>query len=285
MASRLVHPIWHAPRIVSSRYRKIDMRFLFPGSCVYELQNIIGGKRMKKALALALLISAVGWANLAEADQIFTTPPGATEPNNGQSVSAMADFSISGTTLTIILTNTLPGIQAASQLLTDVFFTLSLLPTSPILSSQTGDLINVASDKTITDLGSSILGWGFGAATVNNLSGFELCVLCQGGPTASATPSEGILGPPSIDGKYDNANGSIAGNGPHNPFVNQTATFTITGIPTDATADNVIFSFSTASGDNVPGLLVPEPTSVVLLGTGLLALGVILRRRRKAYVG
>jgi hypothetical protein len=241
---------------------------------------------MKKALALALLISVVGWANLATADQIFTTPPGATEPNTGQPVSAMADFSISGTTLTITLTNTLTGIQDAAQLLTDVFFTLSNpANATPSLLSQTGDRIEVAQDKSVTDDGSAALGWGFGAATVNNLNGFEMCVICQGGPIANATPTQGIIGPASSDGKYDNANGSIAGNPAHNPFVNQTATFTITGIPTDETVDNLIFSFSTTPGDNVPGLLVPEPASVVLLGTGLLALGVILRRGRKAYVG
>jgi hypothetical protein len=78
---------------------------------------------------------------------------------------------------------------------------------------------------------------------VNSINGFELCVICQGGPTATATPSEGILGPASLDGKYDNANGSIAGNKPHNPFINQTGTFILTGIPAGATVGNVIFSF------------------------------------------
>ena len=230
---------------------------------------------MKKALVLAMLISALGWTGLAKADQIFITPQGATEPSTGQPVSALANFSLSGDTLTITLTNTLSGVADAGQLLTDVFFTLS--PTgTPSLFSETGDLIRVSKTGAITDLGSSALGWGFGPASINSVSGFELCAVCQGGPTASATPSEGILGP-SPDG-----NGSINGNKAHNPFVNQTGTFTLTNVPEGARVGNVIFSFSTAAGDNVSGSPVspvPEPASLFLLGTGLLALGAGVNRR------
>ena len=238
---------------------------------------------VRKLPYLAVLIFVLALSHPAGAT-IFTTPVGAVA-NSGsgnEAVAASADFELSGGTLTITLTNTLAGIHDAGQLLTDVFFTLNT--GSATLSTQTGDLVNVASDKTITDLGSSPLGWGFGSATVNSLSGFELCVICQGGPSAHpTTPTEGILGPDSGDGKYDNANPSIAGNGPHNPFIRDSAVFTLTGIAPGATFGNVIFSFSTTPGVNVAA--VPEPGYFGLLGLGAIAMAWAARRNaRRARV-
>jgi hypothetical protein len=217
----------------------------------------------------ALMILGLGSANVAQADQIFSTPTGATDSTGG-SVSATVDFSLSGNTLTVTLTNTQAGVANAGQLLTDVFFSLSSAG-SPTLSSQTGDLITLSSNGTVTNLGTSALGWGFGAATVGGTSGFELCVICQGGVAAGATPSEGILGP------SPNGNPSIDGNGPHNPFVNQTATFTLTGIPTGATADDVVFSFGTTPGNNVSA---PEPGALTLLASALIGFGLFLSMKR-----
>jgi hypothetical protein len=99
-----------------------------------------------------------------------------------------------------------------------------------------------------------------------------------------AGPKHTILGAPGAGGIYSNANGSIAGNDPHNPFLNQSATFTlnITGVTTNTTVSNVLFSFGTVSGNNVPGggnnSTVPEPVSLSLVGGGLLALGLLRKR-------
>jgi hypothetical protein len=119
------------------------------------------------------------------------------------------------------------------------------------------------------------LNWGFGGATVSGLSGFELCVICQGGITSSATPTEGILGPVSTDGNYDNANKSLT-NGSHSPFINDFATFTLSNVPAGATVTNVIFSFGTTPGGNVSA---PEPSSITILGVALLALAGLRRKQ------
>ena len=94
---------------------------------------------------------------------------------------------------------------------------------------------------------------------------------------------------------YSNANGSIGGNGPHNPFINQTATFTITGLTgvnSDTRVTSATFSFGTTAGVNVDGCVsgtadcggggggqsTPEQMSLLLSGTGLVGLYFIRRR-------
>ena len=223
---------------------------------------------LKYAAVAAVLL--LGFAGVATADQIFATPTGATN-STGQAVSATADFSQSGSTLTLTLTNTLLGIKSAGQLLTGITFTLSD-GSSVALNSQTGDLINIASNGTVSDLGTLTLGWGFGSTGSNT---FEMCVICTGSVTATATPEQGIVGP----GPYSSANSSIDGNGPHNPFVNQAATFTF-NVPSNETVSNVVFSFGTTPGaSNVPA---PEPSTLLLLGTGLCALAWLTSRRSHA---
>jgi len=228
-------------------------------------------KSLLKYMAIGAVI-VLGFAGVAAADQIFQTSAGAVNPLTGQPVSATADFSQSGNTLTLTLTNTLLGIQSAGQLLTGITFTLSD-GTGVTLNSQTGDLIQIATNGSITDLGTLALGWGFGSTGTNT---FESWVICTGGVTASATPSEGIIGPGPFPGS--NNGNSIDGNGPHNPFVNQTATFTFTA-PRNETVSDVTFQFGTTPGGAVP---TPEPSTLLLLGTGLCALAWLASRRSHA---
>jgi PEP-CTERM motif len=223
-------------------------------------------KRLSGYLGLVIAVMIL-FAAVANADQVFSTPTGAINPLTGTPVSGTADFSLSGSTLTLKLSNAIVGIGSAGQLLTGLTFTLSN-GSGVSLSSQVGDLVNVNSDKTFTDLGTSALGWGFGTTGTNT---FEVCMICTGGVTSPVTPSEGMLGPVSGDGKYDNANNSITGSGPHNPFVNGTATYKFT-VPTGVTASNVFFQFGTTPGGAISA---PEPSSILLLGLGLLGLALL----------
>ena len=94
---------------------------------------------------------------------------------------------------------------------------------------------------------------------------------------ADAGPAQTLLGDPSAAGLYLNAGGSVAGNGPHNPFLEGWAMFEIAapGLSPGGRVDSVTFSFGTRENVNVPGessSAVPEPASMLLMGGGLAAL-------------
>ena len=124
------------------------------------------------------------------------------------------------------------------------------------------------------------MGWVYSSAATDG----ALDVLTGPG---HAGPAHLIIGPPGGP-TYSNADGSIAGNGPHNPFLNQSASFTLTApnVTSDTTITGVTFSFGTTEGANeIPGVPVagvPEPGSIVLFATatGTLA-GYFGWRRRK----
>jgi hypothetical protein len=123
------------------------------------------------------------------------------------------------------------------------------------------------------------VGWVY---TTSSSSAGKLDVL-QG--PGHAGPAHLIIGPPGGP-TYAGANGSIAGNGPHNPFLNQSATFTVTApnVTTSTTITGVVFSFGTTEDASlIPGTpAVPEPSSLVLGLVGLGTVGSIgLYRRRR----
>lgn len=229
---------------------------------------------MPRACLLGLLFGP----SLCRADMV-TFVNGTSTESGGNAIATEADFVTSTNTVTVTLKNLLVNPKTVAQNISDLFFKLSDTSlTSGSLSSSSAQLVTVAADGTPT-LGSTVsTGWGLD--TFNNTLGFHLNDLGFAGPAHT------IIGAPDSSGIYSNAKGSIAGNGPHNPFLNQSATFTVTiaGVTSATKVTGATFSFNTVAGDNVTGKIqsVPEPASIALSGIGIGGLGLVhLARRRR----
>jgi hypothetical protein len=214
------------------------------------------------------------WMGSAQAGTItYITPSGATAV--GGPVDAAAVFVTSTDTLTVTLLNLLSNPKDVAQNLSDLGFAISSGQTTGTLTDSSGQELSVYSNGTFT-FGSTVpTGWQLDS----DGAPFHLDLL--GTPTRAHT----IIGGPGAGGTYSNANGSIARNNAHNPFLNGEATFTlnIPGLTDASSISSASFSFGTTEGADVfPGIIqsVPEPASIGILAFGMVGLaGCSLPRR------
>jgi hypothetical protein len=233
---------------------------------------------MKKSLTLAVLGCASLLAASANANVItVSTAPGAT--NGGQPVDASATFITGSGTLSITLSDLLANPTDVAQLLSDLKFDVTIGNTSLATvntGSSSGALINIDGSGNPTSAGTATPGWVIDSGSPAGM--IHLDDLGAG----AAGPKHLIIGPPGTGGVYSAANGSIAGNSAHNPFINGSATFVlnIPGMTVDSTIENVTFSFGTTTGQDVPGGgTVPDGgTTVLLLGASVSGLGLLRRK-------
>ncbi len=238
----------------------------------------------KSILPVSILVLAAVFVTVSvvHADTFtFATAPGATD-SGGNPVSAEAIFTTSVSTVTLELINLLVNPKEVGQNISDISFKLNT-GTSASLTSSSGHERTVISGGTFSDGSVVAAGW---VRSGTPTAGLTLDDLTGSG---HAGPKHTIIGDPGGGGTYSNANASIAGNGPHNPFLlgdlaNPVVfNLSLVGASGTVTVFDVVFSFGTNSEirDDVPGSPVPEPGILILLGIAMAVVGVASRYVRK----
>jgi len=225
-------------------------------------------------LLIPFAVAALAIASLSASANTITidTPSGSTL--GGLPISAEAVFTTSANDLKITLRNFQNDPTSVIQSISGLSFALTSGQTSGSLLSSSGMERTIAANGTYVNGATVAAGW--------SLTGLKLNDLGAAGPTHT------LIGGPNGSNIYGNGNGSIDGNGAHNPFLAGDVTFDlfIQGVNVDSSIKDVLFFFGTENGTSVgsgpPTRNVPDGgMTLMLLGAGLSGLGLVRKTVKK----
>lgn len=214
-----------------------------------------------------------GWAITAPATTITFSTGGNTTVGGGLPVNAQVTFSTGTNSVTVTLTNLQTKISDIAQALSGVSFELDNSKTGTTIASSAGLERTVNSNKTFSDGATVPTGWEV------LLDGTSMQLMLPDGVS-----DHSIIGPASGT-KYTNANSSIAGNSDNNAFLAGNVSFVIpvNGVTSSTSVDWATFHFGIcACYVQACNSVVPEPSSIALVGMALGCGAIGAWRRRRA---
>jgi len=240
-------------------------------------------KKIRKLTLILVTFSVLCWGAASVQPACATsfhyiTPTGSSTSDGP--VKAAAFFTLDPSThqIALTLTDYLQNPRADGQLISGIMFVVSGTGSGSLTTSNSGNISTISSGGSYTTpVSDALTRW-----TVSSSSTTIYLTTLSGGK-----PNSLIIGPDSAGGfsgagLYNNANSSII---QHNPSVLGTAIFDITVPWLTATSmlSDVYFKFGTVNDkttDMVQGVHTPLPSTVLLLGSGILGMGLVGWRRR-----
>ena len=225
-----------------------------------------------------LLFLAVSVAFLTSS-AAFATTISVTGSGTDGALAATADYTFTGTTLTIKLTNDLSAadVRSAGQSLSDFEFTLSNGSTITALTNIAGtavDLMGSPQNGATVAPGTPVTLDEWSLMPASGMGAFNLTALNGGQPDYM------IIGGTVGTTSYPNANNGIDN---FNSYLQSFGTFTISGVFADgATLSNISFSFGTGPETIIPAGVPDSGSTVALLGLAMIGLAAIRARFKKA---
>jgi hypothetical protein len=239
---------------------------------------------------IAIGLAVVGmWPGASTNVLASITFSGSNTNIQGEDLSASATFTASGSQLTVTLLNTFPGdTPDQSSVLTAIFFSGAngLTPVSATAGTGSVEWIGTTSSA---PQGPSVLGaeWEYASGGGGNPGGATAGIASAGLDNNFGMGNFAGTNSDMLDGSsYGILSAGYAGSDmdglDDRQYIQNTMVFVLSNFTGSVSSiSDVSFQYGTSDSEpNLPGVVVPEPSSITLAAIGILFLALLQRKRR-----